>query len=83
MLIFFIYIGRVQHNPFELYPLLFVVLILAFAPLLLISRIACPRCKGPMGLITTRPATRRMMGKAIRCLRCGVDIDEPIESPAG
>jgi hypothetical protein len=31
-----------------------------------------------MGLASTRPENRRMIGKPIHCKSCGVDIDEPM-----
>jgi hypothetical protein len=72
------YLSLHPHNQTTLYAVEAVSLILASAHLVCLKRIACPRCKKGMGLTTTRPANRRMVGKAIHCKSCGVDIDEPM-----
>jgi hypothetical protein len=72
------YLSLHQHDPATLYAVEAVSLILAAGHLVCLKRIPCPRCKKRMGLTTTRPANRRMIGKPIHCKSCGVDIDEPM-----
>ena len=48
------------------------LLVLAAAHHVFLKRIPCPRCKNGMGLATTRPANRRLIGKPVHCRSCGV-----------
>jgi hypothetical protein len=76
------YLSLHPHNPIMLYGLEAASLLLAAAHLVGLKRIPCPRCRKEMGLVTTRPASRRMMGKPVHCKSCGVDIDEPMRVSA-
>jgi DNA-directed RNA polymerase subunit RPC12/RpoP len=49
-----------------------------FGALIATRRITCPRCGRPMGRVSSTPATRRMIGKPIRCRNCGVNVEEPV-----
>jgi hypothetical protein len=72
------YLSLHPHNAITLYAVEAASLLLAAAHLVCLKRIPCPRCNQGMGLATTRPASRRMIGKPIHCKSCGVDIDEPL-----
>jgi len=76
------YLSLHRHHPTTLYAVEAGSLILASIHLVCLKRIPCPRCKKGMGLTTTRPPTRRMIGKPIHCKNCGVDIDEPMAPSA-
>ena len=76
------YLSLHPHNEAMLYALEALSLVVAASHLIFLKRIPCPRCRKGMGLATTRPANRRMIGKAIHCKSCGVDIDEPMR-PGG
>jgi hypothetical protein len=76
------YLSLHPHNPITLYTAEAAALILAGSHVVCLKRIPCPRCKKGMGLATTRPSNRRMIGKSIHCKSCGVDIDEPMLSSA-
>jgi hypothetical protein len=74
------YLSLHPHNPVILYAVEAGSLALAAAHHLCLKRIPCPRCRNAMGLVTTRPPTRRLIGKPVRCQSCGVDLDEPMLS---
>jgi hypothetical protein len=74
------YLSLQPHNPVILYAIEGISLVLAAAHHVCLKRIPCPRCKNGMGLATTRPANRRLIGKPVHCRSCGVDIDEPMLS---
>jgi hypothetical protein len=77
------YLSLHPHNPVALYAIEVLSLALAASHHIFLKRIPCPRCTKGMGLATTRPANRRLIGKPIRCTHCGVDIDEPMLPSAG
>jgi hypothetical protein len=72
------YVSLHPHSPILLYTMEAASLALAAAHLICLQRIPCPRCEQSMGLSTTRPVSRRMLGKPVHCKSCGVDIDEPM-----
>jgi hypothetical protein len=72
------YLSLHPHNPVVLYAVEAISLTLAASHHILLKRIPCPRCRKGLGLATTRPANRRLIGKPIHCRSCGVDIDEPV-----
>jgi hypothetical protein len=70
------------HDPLLLYAIEALSVALAATHMVCLKRIPCPRCKKHMGLATTRPANRRLLGRPIHCRSCGVDIDEPLQPRA-
>jgi len=72
------YLSIHPHNPITLYAVEALAVLLAASHIVFLKRIPCPRCSHGMGLSSTRPANRRMIGKPIHCKSCGVDIDEPM-----
>jgi len=65
------------HARFQQLVLASFAAVLIIAPLIAITRFACPRCGKPMGLISMTPASRRMIGKPVVCRHCGVDVEQP------